>query len=885
MRFSTNYSTKYIILFLMITANLTAQWSTNPAINNVISTATGEQTNSTIASDGSGGAIIVWQDSRSGTSYDIYVQKISVSGVVQWTTDGIAISTPANDQMYPTIVSDGSGGAIITWNDARSGNLDIYAQKINAFGVVQWATNGIAISTAASDQTNPTIVSDGSGGAIITWADIRGGTYYDIYTQRINASGAVQWTADGVVISNATNDQYLPTIAIDGSGGAIITWQDVRSGTDGDIYVQRINAAGIVQWTADGVVISNAYYDQNNSRIVSDGSGGAIITWNDLRSGINNDIYAQKINSSGAVQWTADGVVISNATDGQTNPTLVSDGSGGAIITWTDYRSGTSYDIYAQKISVSGVVLWAANGVAISTTTGEQFYPAIISDGSGGAIITWTDFRSGTNYDIYTQRINTAGTVQWKANGEPVSTATGSQQYSTIVSDGFGGAIITWIDFRNGTNYDIYAQRVDRYRFLGIVEPSISSIADIPSDQGGKIRLKWNKSALDTLSDTWQITYYGLWRRIPPGSVASLRSSVTLAKTMNDTLGTLYDFFTTVPAVQSPTYNVVVQTLTDSTSTSTYQYRYLVTAHTSDPNLFILSAEDSGYSVDNIPPIGVGSAMISVNGGGILLKWSKNRVDGDLMEYRIYRSTTAGFMIGSGTQLSTTIDTTYNDPSGTNGTSYYYRIAAIDVHGNLGTPSNELNETALSVELSSFVVSPNRRNANIAWSVATETNNFGYDIERRSMDTDGSNFQRVGFVEGNGTSQLARQYSYSDRNVGSGVFAYRLKQIDRNGQYTFSRTVEVKMGVAPNVFELAQNYPNPFNPTTNIEFTVPVTGQAMLKIFNAIGQEVATLFDGIAEAGEYHQRAFDAKNLSSGIYFAKLQNGDKVQMKKMMLIK
>jgi hypothetical protein len=357
-----------------------AQWSTNPNINNPISTAANNQYYPTIVSDGSGGAIITWQDYRSGTNYDIYAQRINSAGVVQWTADGVAISTAANEQSSPTITSDGSGGAIITWQDYRSGNYDIYAQRINSAGVVQWDSNGVAISTAADRQEIPTITSDGSGGAIITWQDDRNGNY-DIYAQRINSVGVVQWDSNGVaIISTAANNQYSPTIVSDGSNGAIITWYDYRSGA-ADIYTQRINSAGVVQWDSNGVAISTAANDQLKLTIVSDGAGGANITWQDDRNGTNNkDIYAQRINSAGVVQWTTDGVAISTAAGRQEIPTIVSDGSGGAIITWYDNRSGTNADIYAQQVSANGqlgVVTGVQNDVAALPESFrlEQNYP------------------------------------------------------------------------------------------------------------------------------------------------------------------------------------------------------------------------------------------------------------------------------------------------------------------------------------------------------------------------------------------------------------------------------------------------------------------------------------------------------------------------------
>ncbi|MCI0698556.1 T9SS type A sorting domain-containing protein, partial [candidate division KSB1 bacterium] len=244
---------------------------------------------------------------RSGNS-DIYAQRINASGVVQWTADGVAICTATNDQFYTTILSDGAGGAIITWDDDRSGSdyPAIYVQRINASGVVQWTADGVAICTATSYQVSPTIVSDGAGGAIITWNDFRsGGDYSHIYAQRINASGVVQWTADGVAtggvaIGPEPKEESRPTIVGDGAGGAIITWRDQRSGIYSDIYAQRINASGVVQWTADGVAIGTATNDQESPNIASDDAGGAIITWQDYRSG-SGDIYAQRVRSDGTL--------------------------------------------------------------------------------------------------------------------------------------------------------------------------------------------------------------------------------------------------------------------------------------------------------------------------------------------------------------------------------------------------------------------------------------------------------------------------------------------------------------------------------------------------------------------------------------------------------
>ena len=154
---------------------------------------------------------------------------------------------------------------------------------------------------------------------------------------------------------------------------------------------------------------------------------------------------------------------------------------------------------------------WVQDGVALCTATGGQYYPTIVSDGAGGAIVTWYDYRSG-NADIYAQRVNSSGTVQWTANGVAISTATNSQDTPTIVSDGAGGAIITWRDYRSGTNRDIYAQKVESLGFLAS-PPRLVTVRDVRGDQGGKVTVAWDRSLLDRWPGL-PITYYSVWRGI-----------------------------------------------------------------------------------------------------------------------------------------------------------------------------------------------------------------------------------------------------------------------------------------------------------------------------------------------------------------------------------
>ena len=413
-----------------------------------------------ITTDGAAGAIVAWYDKRNGTDFDIYVQRVNAMGVVQWALDGVAVCTETDDQLNPTITSDCAGGAIVTWWDFRNHtDYDIYVQRINASGVAQWTLNGVALCTARNDQRYPVPETDGAGGAIVAWDDLRSGDL-DIYAQRISAAGVVQWSGDGIALCIQPFIQYVPAILTDGAGGAFVTWADFRNGTDYDVYGQRISGAGAIMWAPNGVPICAAAQGSALQTMAPDGAGGMIVTWIDYRNSVDWDVFAQRIDPAGNAQWTANGEPISMATDDQYAPTVASDGSGGAIITWEDLRNPiTGRDIYAQRIDAAGNVQWTLDGVPLCVVRGVQTSTAIVPDGTGGAILAWYDIRNNVDYDIYVQRVDASGTALWTANGVALCSAANSQFGSKIVSDGGSGAIVTWHDLRNN-NYDIYAQRI-----------------------------------------------------------------------------------------------------------------------------------------------------------------------------------------------------------------------------------------------------------------------------------------------------------------------------------------------------------------------------------------------------------------------------------------
>ena len=202
---------------------------------------------------------------------------------------GIRISgslCPKNDVEF--------GGATMVYGDPK-----LYPASV-ALNPMKWVVDGVVVCNATGAQTSPMSVPDGLGGIIVVWQDLRGGTYNDIYAQRLNSENVAQWTANGVVVCNASYHQTAPTLCADGLGGAIITWLDGRSGTGVDnIYAQRINAAGTAQWLANGVAVCVAAVDRDHLQVVADGAGGAIFAWDDLRGGSFRTSTRRRFRSQG----------------------------------------------------------------------------------------------------------------------------------------------------------------------------------------------------------------------------------------------------------------------------------------------------------------------------------------------------------------------------------------------------------------------------------------------------------------------------------------------------------------------------------------------------------------------------------------------------------
>lgn len=229
-----------------------------------------------------------------------------------------------------------------------------------------------------------------------------------------------------------------------------------------------------------------------------------------------------------------------------------------------------------------------------------------------------------------------------------------------------------------------------------------------------------------------------------------------------------------------------------------------------------------------------------------------------------------------------------NDAVGTSTTGYGTQFSACwgsSYTANSGSQANFsivrlTTDDPVPVEFSTFTASVSNNNVVLQWETASETNNYGFEVQRKSLN---SEFEVLGFISGSGTTTESRTYFFTDSKLISGEYYYRLKQLDFDGSFNYSDEVAVEIE-APVVYALEQNYPNPFNPTTNINFSLAEASVVKMAVYNLLGQKVSVILDEYRDAGS-HSITFDASVLPSGTYFYTIETPQFRQTKKMILTK
>jgi len=398
-----------------------------------------------VTSDGNGGAFAVYEE---GLGRLIYAQKISPDGKTMWGEEGVLGTNPdSKSYAFPSIeiAGDSAEGVVTAWWTALVGNQRVpvyHVSKLDSEGNRLWQKD-----VGPVDQ----LLSDGAGGVILDCATVKN----TILVNRIDSSGDFPWGENGISLARPGNYRQ---IASDGLGGAIIVREELRypegaqpgeTFSNGYIYVQKIDSQGQFSWGEEGMLLYSTPEDAyaESPQIISDGSGGAIIAWHQqprgrIESGsaeaLGMDIFVQKVDAKGNIIWREGGLPleINKAAAGAfpIEPRLVSDGSGGAIITWRDSRDDIG--IYAQKVDADGTISWQAGGVKVASTSLNP-HRMIVTDGAGGAIVSYS-----LEEGLYVQRLNGGGQTLWLDNG--IQVTDGEYQGYSIAPDGHGGLIVGW---------------------------------------------------------------------------------------------------------------------------------------------------------------------------------------------------------------------------------------------------------------------------------------------------------------------------------------------------------------------------------------------------------------------------------------------------------
>ena len=448
--------------------------------------------------DGNGGSLVVFVSAGS-----VRVQHVLSSDSVDpsWPAGGRQVATAVD--VSTAIASDGAGGAFVAW--LQGADSDVYAHHVLASGTLDpgWPSLGVPVCTAPNNQVSVSIVSDGAGGALLAWADLRN-SQSDVFAHHVLATGVVDpaWPANGLAVVSNALDQSLPVATSDGSGGILIAWQD-----NFDIRAQRVLSTGTIAagWPVGGRSLVSNNDEQTHPRICTDGAGGAIVAWRDLRQG-DFDVFAMRVEAGGSLSqgWRNGGEILCDAAQGQLLSDIIADGSGGAVVAWRDFRTpAISSDIYVQRVNSAGSVLWTADGVPICSTAGSSYAPSLGFDGTGAFLVSWNDDRMsvpGTlHIDLYMHRVLATGSPDgaWPVNGMRL-TFDGKVRFSEtdlqpVVSHGGGNATVFWAGNSGGNQDDVLAMNVTSSAYTvtvgvspaegGTATKSPNQVAHVPGSQ------------------------------------------------------------------------------------------------------------------------------------------------------------------------------------------------------------------------------------------------------------------------------------------------------------------------------------------------------------------------------------------------------------------
>ena len=402
--------------------------------------------------------VVCWADDRNG-NWDIYAQMYNADGSLFGANFKVNGSTGSSaTQSKPAIAVDHEGNFVICWEDNRSGDRDIYAQRFSSMGSPQGSNFKINDDLGNNNQGSPAVGMDSTGNFVVCWADNRNSDS-DVYAQRYDSNGNPINNNFKVDDDAQGNFQGEPDICVDCIGNFVICWRDMRNNGDSDIYAQVFDSGGNAEGANFKVNDDSGQHLQSSPKVACDDDGNFVVCWEDERDENSSNIYAQRYINFGTAQGP-NFMVSDDLTYTQQDPSISMDDSGRFVICWQDFAIDWDYgDIFVKRYDKNGNQINSYN-VNNEPYPLEQTHPSVGMNGSGEFVICWKDERDYWKGDIFAQKFNENGAKQggnFKVNDVFVSV----DQYQPAVAVGDNSNfVVCWVDDRNdGT--DIYAQRLD----------------------------------------------------------------------------------------------------------------------------------------------------------------------------------------------------------------------------------------------------------------------------------------------------------------------------------------------------------------------------------------------------------------------------------------
>ncbi|HTP80052.1 MAG TPA: T9SS type A sorting domain-containing protein [Bacteroidota bacterium] len=520
----------------------------------------------------------------------------------------------------------------------------------------------------------------------------------------------------------------------------------------------------------------------------------------------------------------------------------------------------------AGNLVVDGSAANASHQVSVTSNGTSNGFTDITINVGGNATVTGTATnKAWTNFSISRGSQGATGTTTWNLSGDfSVSNAT----MQNSVTSGGGATPGGRFSMKKGGTQNMSFSNDSLTTAALNLEVANSSTVQLNTS----VNFGGSNSNLILTSGKIVTSQTNLLTLGTNDSLFSASSSGYIEGPMAQTINVTSSTSKMFPIAKGGVYRPVTLTVTQSAATATvYTAEEIAGAPTSNtlPGSLDRVSTVRYYTISS-------NGASSVTAASVLLNYDTDDNVSDNSNLRIAKNDGSGNWVdlgGTGTANTTgTITSTNNFTDLTSGTTFVLA-------------DNSGGANALPVEMTSLSVQAVRLQADIQWATVTEKNSFAFEVERMATDVSGAAWAKVGQVSAAGTSTTRHSYSFEDMNVPPGRYEYRLKEVDRDGTFQYSSPADVVVGAAPKEFTLGANYPNPFNPSTNFEFTLAKSGNVSLRVFNVIGQEVAVLFDGQADAGIIHQATFHADKLPSGIYLSVLESGGQKIVRKMMLTK